>query len=298
MTDRQLLNRPIIFGEVLFDIFPDGKKVLGGAPFNVAWHLTAFAQSPLFVSRIGDDELGKNILNVIQQWNMCADEIQIDSQHSTGQVRIIKQGNTHGFEIAPDQAFDFISPPQSPFTSNATSSLLYFGSLCLRNDTSRESLEKLLDLNTKIFVDINLRAPWWNKETISFCIEKADWLKINDDELKSLFGNFQHIETAIENFFQQHQLEGLVVTCGEKGAYIYNGKQLFFDTPPIVNHLQDTVGAGDAFTAVFINGILQQWPMEKCLEHALAFAAAICEIQGATTTDKSFYDNFITRWSA
>ena len=286
---------PIIFGEVLFDEFPNGAQILGGAPFNVAWHLRAFDLDPLIISRVGKDKLGLKIRQTMQNWHMKTEGLQIDDNHLTGRVIISQTATSHGFEIPENQAFDFIKQQELPNNID-DSELLYFGSLCLRNQTSRSTLQSLLSLPLKHFVDINLRAPWWNDEVLSLVLEQAHWLKLNDEELQILNGSATPIELAIENFFGNHSINHLIVTCGEKGAYFYDGKELIHGRAPQISKIKDTVGAGDAFSAVFLLGIYQNWPMNVILKRALSFAADICGIQGATINDIPFYQKHTKNW--
>lgn len=132
---------PVLFGEVLFDCFEDGSRVLGGAPFNVAWHLQAFGCSPLFISRVGDDPWGRKIRDVMQRWGMTTAGLQKDSAHPTGEVQVsLKQGQP-SFDILPDRAYDHIHcegiPPMNP-------SLVYHGSLGLRQAESANTLADIL----------------------------------------------------------------------------------------------------------------------------------------------------------
>jgi len=101
--------RPLVFGEVLYDSFPDGSVVLGGAPFNVAWHLRGFGLNPLFISRVGDDELGERIIAAMSEWGMDTRGVQRDPGHPTGRVVVSIRNNEPSFEIVPEQAYDFIA---------------------------------------------------------------------------------------------------------------------------------------------------------------------------------------------
>jgi len=286
---------PIIFGEVLFDEFPDGAQILGGAPFNVAWHLRAFNLDPVIISRVGGDELGKKIRQTMQNWQMNIEGLQVDSDHNTGRVIISQTATSHSFEIPANQAFDFINQQELP-NNIKHSELLYFGSLCLRNKTSRSALKSLLSLPLKHFVDINLRSPWWDDKVLSLILEQAHWVKLNDEELQVLNGSTTSLESSIKRFFQRHPMDNLIVTCGEKGAYFYDGNELIHDKAPQVTNIKDTVGAGDAFSAVLLFGIYQNWPTNIILKRALAFSADICRIQGATINDISFYQQHTTNW--
>ena len=145
-------------GEVLFDSFSDGTEVLGGAPFNVAWHLQAFGQNPLFISRVGNDPLGHKIRTAMEKWGMTTVGLQVDSNHPTGTANVHLRNNEPTFEIVEDRAYDYINADALP--SVTACSLLYHGSLVLRNTESRTTLNRLKQtLNSGIFVDVNLRPP-------------------------------------------------------------------------------------------------------------------------------------------
>ena len=127
-----------IFGEVLIDQFPDGLQVLGGAPFNVAWHLQAFGQAPCFISRVGNDLIGELILKEMSAWGMAIENVQIDPDYPTGTVKVAIKDNEPSYEILADQAYDFIATQQLNLLTPYN--VLYHGSLALRNDASERTL--------------------------------------------------------------------------------------------------------------------------------------------------------------
>jgi len=133
--------RPVIFGEVLYDCFPDGEAVPGGAPFNVAWHLQGLGLSPLFISRVGDDPLGHRVRDIIERRGMDTSGLQLDSAHPTGKVNISLSGSSHSFDIIPDQAYDYIAEDAlPPLPDNA---LFYHGSLAARSPVTARTLSVL-----------------------------------------------------------------------------------------------------------------------------------------------------------
>jgi len=290
-----LKNPPLIFGEVLFDSFPDGSRVLGGAPFNVAWHLQGFGLQPYFISRIGQDAAGDEILQRMQGWGMQSSGVQRNTEHPTGHVQIIMEDQQHRFEILPEQAYDYIqldSAPRCPF------GLLYFGSLIQRSPTSQHSLKALQAHNIPCFVDINLRTSCWTPDTVINSIKQARWLKINDEELETLRDDLEIVgdfrgQLALE-LHKKYDLDLLIVTCGAEGAFLINQQQHVFSVTPQADiNIVDTVGAGDAFSAVTIMGLLQGWHEQDILQRAQDFASQICQIQGATSSDKRLYTGFV-----
>ena len=295
MTDDKLPD-PVIFGEVLFDCFPDGNSVLGGAPFNVAWHLQAFGLSPLVISGVGDDELGKSVKRAMQDWNMNTAGLQIDSVHPTGSVDIEFDDGEPRYTIVENRAYDHIKAESLPAT--AEDCLLYHGSLALRNDASRQALAKLkADHSGIVFMDVNLRDPWWQRAFVLELASDADWVKLNEDELCQLGSNKGSTEVQAREFMHVHALTGLVVTLGARGAVALtaDGRQASA-APPQALEVVDTVGAGDAFTSVLILGITHQWPLDLTMQRAQNFAALIVGKQGATVHDPGFYRTMIHDW--
>jgi fructokinase len=290
-------DKPLhIFGEVLFDQFPDGSQIPGGAPFNVAWHLQAFGQSPRFISRIGDDPSGQEISTLMDTWGMSKEAMQLDPEHPTGNVRVfIENGEPH-YEITADCAYDFID--SQLLDEKKTEGILYHGSLALRNQHSRRALQATKARHQgKIFVDVNLRAPWWDKDLVLSLLHDADWVKLNEAELAQLCPEDSGLENAMRLFCAQFNLDMLVVTRGSKGAIACDKRQDFFKVkPPERMPVVDTVGAGDAFAALLLMGLGKQWSVDLMLNRAQDFASKLVGRRGATVTDRKFYSVFNELW--
>lgn len=288
------MNAVTVFGEVLFDHFPDDHRVLGGAPFNVAWHLHAFDQRPHFISRIGHDHQGDDVLATMRNWGMDISSIQRDHHHPTGQVAVdIVDGEPH-YDIVAEQAYDYIEAGLEP----PTRGVLYHGSLALRHSISRSALENLKNHHRgQIFLDVNLRSPWWQVTDLVQWLSAADWVKLNLDEFQLLGGSRFHLAREMENFLKRYELEGLIVTLGEDGAHAltYHGEHQSV-APPHVDNVIDTVGAGDAFSAVALLGLLYQWPLRTLLDRAQSFASAVVQHRGATIADTGLYRHFKDQW--
>lgn len=287
-------NRPVIFGEVLFDHFPDNSTVLGGAPFNVAWHLQAFGQAPLFVSAVGDDALGHAIVQAMDNWGLDRSGLQQDTRHPTGTVEVHIENDEPSYEIVSERAYDFIAEEKLPVTSPG---LLYHGTLALRNAVSAAALSTLKQAEPAVFLDVNLRPPWWNRQAVIDAMASTTWIKLNEDEFNILFPSDQPDSQNAEKLLNRYNLDLIILTCGSKGAQAFNtaGESITV-RPEADSRIVDSVGAGDAFTSVIITGLLQQWPLEITLQRAQAFASAIVGIRGATTRDRDFYKNFTIQW--
>ena len=294
----------LLFGEVLADIFPD-RTVLGGAPFNVARHLKAFGQSPILISSLGNDALRDKVLSMMSQYEMELMGIQYDNSHPTGRVQVHIDKSGHRFEILPLQAYDFILPEIVRKTAlSVHPALVYFGTLAQRHEVSRQALKALLNsADAAKFLDINLRSPWYDENTLRESLDHANIVKLNDDELAilaemfALHGSNPHDQVI--NLMNLFGIEQVVITCGEQGAWQIDrdGNLIEAGIKHKISNLVDTVGAGDGFAAVCILGTLKQWPMNKTLERAISFAGAICEIRGAIPEHTDFYQPFIREWA-
>ncbi len=289
-------QRPLIFGEVLFDRFPDGSVVLGGAPFNVAWHLQAFGMAPLFISRVGDDALGRRIRDTMHAWEMDASGLQLDSTHPTGGVDIRIEDGEPAFDIVDNQAYDFIDPDAMP--PLPVGALVYHGSLAVRNAGSGRALQQLQQgRDPQRLVDVNLRPPWWRRDTIMSLLQGARWIKLNEAELAQLVPEADVLQAQMRHLLEQCGAEMVIVTRGAAGAVVLvSSGEEFSVVPQDQGEIIDTVGAGDAFTSVVTLGLLRGWSLPLMLERAQAFASAITGIRGATCNDPGFYQPFIENW--
>jgi fructokinase len=292
---KAIAQSPAIFGEVLFDCFEDGSRVLGGAPFNVAWHLQAFGCKPILISRVGDDPMGARIRDTMLQWGMSAAGLQIDPDRASGEVQVTLEAGQPSFNIVEERAYDHIEahviPPLAP-------SLIYHGTLALRHPDSAAALNELLQRSqAPVFMDVNLRPPWWNMGQTVKLLERAQWVKVNDAELEILVDEPASLERKAELLMKRYGVSWLIVTRGKKGAICLDKAGNFLETKPVIDtRVVDTVGAGDAFASVCILGLLRDWPYGLILERAQRFAAVLVGTRGATLDDVEMYNALLAEW--
>jgi fructokinase len=289
-------RRPVIFGEVLFDCFPDGSRVLGGAPFNVAWNLQGFGEAPLFISRVGKDSGGKQVRAAMQDWGMDTEGLQDDDLHATGAVQISFHENEPRFDIVPDQAYDFIAVDKLPDPKRPA--FLYHGSLALRAETSRAALDALRErLAVPVFLDVNLRAPWWSLDKAIEMMAKATWLKLSDGELFELAPGKGNLAIRAHELRDRFALEQVVVTRGSEGALAVTDRQdMVAVRPQAAVTVVDSVGAGDAFASVLMLGVLRGWTLPETMRRAQDFASSVVGVRGATRADPGFYQHHLESW--
>ncbi|PKO47725.1 MAG: carbohydrate kinase [Betaproteobacteria bacterium HGW-Betaproteobacteria-22] len=305
LSEFTTANKKLIalFGEVLADIFPD-RSVLGGAPYNVARHLRAFGMHPLLITRTGADSINAEFMAEMSRLGMDVSGVQLDASYPTGQVLVHLEGNGHRFDIIPDQAYDHIHAGVTHLvTISNHPEMVYFGTLAQRSLESRLALDRFLsDAKSPRFLDMNLRAPWFDKHIIRRSLLRADVLKINDDELKVLSTMFQLPKSSAEAgalaLKRKFELDGLIVTCGADGAWaLFDGDVVTSVAGVSLDQkMVDTVGAGDGFAAICMIGMLRQWPVDLMLSRANRFAAAICGLRGAAPESPDFYDLYIQEW--
>lgn len=293
-------GKVIVFGEVLFDIFPDGKR-LGGAPFNFAIHLHQLGVPVYFVSRIGDDSLGSEIRNFTIKNEFPLDGVQVDRQHSTGEVRIrFSKNGCHSFEILPHRAWDYIEWNTGiDAILNGRVSMVYFGTLSQRQETSRQCLLRILKQasgKAPIFMDLNLRPPFYHRDLLDCSLNYCNILKANEEEmfeLKEIFHwrGSRVVPAIVQRIWEEYPIEYLFVTKGKNGSALYRrGKR----TPCVQESkepepFRDSVGAGDAFSAMLAFGLLNHWKDQKVLAEASLFASRVCSITGAIPENREFY---------
>lgn len=275
------------FGEVLMDCLPD-KNVIGGAPFNVITHLNRLGVNSAIISKIGEDQLGNEILSFLKKEG-TGDFVQIDKSYPTGNVTVKFVQNQPQYTIHSGCGWEKID-----FNEVVAPKYFVYGSLALyfeQNKASFLAYKKAFN-NTIFLCDINLRAPFYNADNIELCLSTADILKINDEELEYLAAEAK-VEDGILWLKEQYKITKIILTKGSKGATLFwEGRQVEVDVAK-VSDFKDTVGAGDSFTALFIHGLINELPFEENLNKASEFAAMICENEGAIPSNKDIYSPFL-----
>lgn len=282
-------------GEILFDCYPDVKH-LGGAPFNFICHINKLTGSGDFISGIGEDKDGKEITGFLRKNNLNTEFLQTDPQHPTGKVNVkLDDKAVPDFNIVENCAYDFIKNNENISGAAAQSDLLYFGTLAQRNTTSRGTIQSLKELSRQTFVDLNIRQNYYSPEIIFNSIKNCSVLKVNGDEYNLIKKTAQEKsmpswETEQE-FLQKFGIGLLCITYGDKGSTLFTeGEINRVETPE--TKVVDTVGAGDAFSAVLAIGYLKKWPLEKINRLAGKFAAEICGYSGALPDNDEFYAKY------
>ncbi|QNA87557.1 fructokinase [Massilia sp. Dwa41.01b] len=301
----------VVYGEALVDDFAT-EQVVGGAPFNVARHLAAFMAPSLMITRVGNDRNGDIIRAEFERFAMSQAGLQVDAIEETGRVLVERTPKGHRFVIVPHQAYDVIEPEAAlAAMAGLSPDTIYFGTLAQRGERSRSALRTVLAASAATrFLDLNLRDGQVERRVVLDSLHAADIAKLNEEELQTLLEwTFQYgpgdpplapgdTRSACAALVKMFGLQAMVVTLGHRGSVYFGADGSTVDTrdTPAPPYVIDTVGAGDAFSAIFLLGRLRGWPLERTLARANAFAGAICAIPGAVPRDLGFYDGWVARW--
>lgn len=274
-------------GEVLWDVLPEGKK-LGGAPANFAYHVAQFGLSSCVVSAVGNDALGKEIIDNFEAKGI--NRLVAEVAYPTGTVQVeVDSSGIPQYDIKENVAWDNI-----PFTPQLESlakraKAVCFGSLAQRNAVSRDTIGRFLEAMPKsadslVVFDINLRQNFYNKDIIVNSLERCNVLKINDEELVTLCRIFNlansDFRDVCRTLLGKYNLKMLILTCGVDGSYVFTSDSESFQPTPKVE-VADTVGAGDSFTAAFIASILKGASVADAHLRAVKTSAYVCSQHGA-----------------
>jgi fructokinase len=277
-------------GELLWDVFPDGRKVAGGAPFNFAFHCHSLGHEAVVVSRVGNDDLGRELRAEVRRLGLSDEFIQTDPTHPTGtvQVTVDAQGQP-SYEIVQNVAWDHIEWTPELERLATTAKAICFGTLAQRNEVSRATIDRLLDTGTqaiRIF-DVNLRGPLLHGMDIHIDhdVKRCEWLKMSAEEARAIDDRWARDgicdtpTVLLPIGLDQRKLE--IVTHGERGVSITDWQRSERERGVPAN-VVDTVGAGDSFTAALLCGYLEGRPRKQMVRFAMHYAAKVCEHQGAT----------------
>ncbi|MVM35340.1 carbohydrate kinase [Spirosoma sp. HMF4905] len=274
------------FGEILWDVLPTSKQP-GGAPMNVAADLRNFGLNAQLISRVGSDDLGKELLAFLAEKQLPLDLVQVGQTHLTGIAKAnLSDTNEVTYKIVQPVAWDYIFLEPLLLEAVRQSTLFVYGSLAARSPQSYETLLALLEVAPRKVFDVNLRAPHYERETVEKLLHLADIAKLNEHELVELsdwYSDEIDLKQAMLHLRERYQLETLCVTLGEKGAALLD-KNGFTQQSGFPVEVEDTIGSGDAFLAAFLYKTLQGDTPQNILEFACATGAYVATQQGATPT--------------
>lgn len=274
-------------GEVLWDLLPSGAQI-GGAPANFAYHAGALGAHASVITRVGPDKLGYDIRQDLARMGLPADLMQVDESAPTGTVTVDVDGDgIPRFVIRENVAWDYLRPSQAALKAVATADAVCFGTLAQRGEPSRSTIRALLrqaPSSSLRVLDINLRQNFYSREVVEQSLGLANVLKLNDAELPMLAAMFNlsgDTREQIGSLANRFELSLVGLTRGPQGSLLYeSGRWSECRAHPI--RVKDTVGAGDAFTAALVMGLLQKLDLDRINVAANEVAQFVCSCSGAT----------------
>jgi fructokinase len=288
-------------GEVLWDLLPSGPQ-LGGAPANFAYHTHALGAKAAVVTRVGRDLFGDMIQQRLAQQGIADGTVQVDEEAPTGTVTVSLSGKgIPHFTIHEQVAWDRLAITQKAVSEVSEADAICFGTLAQRSEPSRTTIQTLVaaaSLDALRVFDINLRQNYFSEKVIKASLALANVLKLNDAELPILAGLLNlsgSVRDQIEQLARKFELQLVALTRGPGGSLLYQNGE-WSDCPSIPITIVDTVGAGDAFTAALVMGLLQKKKLDEVNALADEVARYVCSCDGATPPlPKAICDHFASK---
>ena len=275
-------------GEILWDSLPTG-LFLGGAPFNVACHLSAAGVPVAMVSRVGADPLGDEAVRRAHGYGVATDLVQVDPTLPTGLVNAtIDESGEARYVIVDGAAWDAIEQNDILLARAENAVAIVFGSLAQRHATTRRTIEQLWESKALMVFDLNIRPPYEDRDVIGRSLERADVVKVNTGELQRLASWFGLPSGERESALALSRLFSCPIVCvtrGRSGAGLLRN-DAWAEHPGFEVHVRDTVGAGDAFLATLLAGLLAGADNETLLKDANRSGADVAARFGALPIDQ------------
>ena len=276
------------FGEVLWDLLPDA-SLLGGAPFNFTYRINSLGNEGVMISAVGSDILGEKAFKTISELQISDRYIQINPEYPTGTVNVFfDEFKNPDYEIIKNVAYDFVTFNEDLEELSLQVDCICFGTLAQRNSISKQTLQKLLKhfKGKYRLYDLNLRKDCYSTENIISSLNNTDILKLNKQEaikLNDLLGLKKNglVEICME-LIKSYQLQYCVITLEEYGSLAVSESGEVVYNPGFKINLADPLGAGDAFTAGFVDALLREKSLKEASESGNLFGALVATQQGAT----------------
>ncbi len=274
-------------GEVHWDVLPDGRQI-GGAPANVVYHAQALGARGVIASSVGQDRAGQELLDAMSEAGLSVGVVHLDSARPTAEVEVML--DSHG---APAYSLpDLAAWDNLPFRTECAklaqkADAICFGTLASRNPHSRGCIRQFLESampSCLRVLDVNLRHNFYSRDLLQDLLEHAEVLKLNEDELpivSSLLNISGSTKERMESLMEKFALSAVALTRGARGSVLLTPDQLEVHHGSRVDAVENTLGASDAFTAMLVMGLLQEWPLTEISERANRLASHVCTAREA-----------------
>jgi len=282
-------KRIVAFGEVVWDILPNG-KVLGGTPSNLVFRCNSFDEQGFLLSRIGDDDLGKEALDKLKELNILDENVQMDTEFPTGTVHISFENNYDPrYIVTPDVAFDHIEFSAEALKLVREADCLFYGLLPQRFGISKNTLRELIkeSPDSLHFFDLKLFEHFFNVSVVENLLESSNIVRIKEKEIaflsKELGLNAENLNVFSSELSQKYKIDMILVTRGQNGVFAFHKKKGAFYDPGYSIDIVDNIGSGMAFSAGFLHYYLNGKPIQQALDFGNAAGALNTTKRGATS---------------
>jgi fructokinase len=284
------MNKKIVaFGEVVWDILPNG-KVLGGTPSNMVFRCNSFNEHGFLLSRVGDDELGNEIFDELKKLKISDENVQIDSEFPTGTVHINFDENLDArYIVTPDVAFDHIEFTAESLKLVRDADCLFYGLLPQRFGISKNTLRELIKESPDSihFFDLKLFEHFFNAKVVENLLERSNIVRIKEKEIGFLGKELNLVADDLELFSSElskkYKIDIVLITRGQNGVFAYHHKKGAFSDPGYNIEVVDNIGSGMAFSAGFLVYHLNGKSIQQALNFGNASGALNTTKRGATS---------------
>jgi len=284
------MNKKIVaFGEVVWDILPNG-KTLGGTPSNMVFRCNSFSEQGFLLSRVGDDELGTEAIEKLKDLGISDDNVQMDTEFPTGTVHITFEDNYDPrYVVTPDVAFDHIEFSAEALKLVREADCLFYGLLPQRFGISKNTLRELIkeSPDSLHFFDLKLFEHFFNVAVVENLLGSSNIIRIKEKEIpflcRELGLNAENLNVFSEGLSQKYKIDLILITRGQNGVFAFHKKKGAFYDPGYSIDIVDNIGSGMAFCAGFLHYFLNGKPIQQALDFGNAAGALNTTKRGATS---------------
>lgn len=279
----------VAFGEVVWDILPNG-KVLGGTPSNLVFRCNSFGEEGFLLSRVGDDVLGHAALRRLKELGISDENVQIDGEFPTGTVDItFDEKDEPVYKVTLDVAFDHIEFSAEALKLARTADCLFFGLLPQRFGISKNTIRELIkeSPDSLKFFDLKLFEHFFDVKVVENLLVSSNIVRIKEKEIlflaQKLNIGFDNLVEFGDRLCEKYKVDLVLVTRGQNGVFAYDkNKGAFMDSGFRIK-MKDNIGSGMAFSAGFLHYYLNGKPIQEALNFGNAAGALNATKRGATT---------------
>lgn len=286
---REMGKKIVAFGEIVWDILPNG-KVLGGTPSNLVFRSNSFGEEGHLLSRVGDDELGAEALEHLKTLGISDENVQIDTEFPTGEVHVTFDENGESrYKVKEDVAFDHIEFTPESLKLVRDADCLFFGLLPQRYGISKNTISELIKESPDSihFFDLKLFEHFFDVNVVVHFLSSSNIVRIKEkeidflaDKLKIEYADTDQFAKAISD---KYTIDLVIVTRGNSGVLAYQKDQGIFLEPAYKIEMIDNIGSGMAFSAGFLHYYLNGESLQKSVSFGNAAGALNTTKTGATT---------------